>query len=129
MNEIICPRCQNSFNIDEAGYADILRQVRNQEFEQELKNRETFLIKEKESTIAIIEERAKNTLAALSREKDNELLLLKTDKDKDLADLKARLTSFETEKALAVSEALSNIKQERDRLSFELENEIKKHVV
>lgn len=35
MNEIICPHCNKAFKIDEAGYADILKQVRNREFDQE----------------------------------------------------------------------------------------------
>ena len=36
MNEIICPHCEKAFKIDEAGYADILKQIRNKEFDKEL---------------------------------------------------------------------------------------------
>ncbi|MEY3967669.1 MAG: hypothetical protein RL137_614, partial [Bacteroidota bacterium] len=39
MNEIKCPHCQKTFNLDDAGYADILKQVRNHEFEIELEKR------------------------------------------------------------------------------------------
>ena len=35
MNEIICPNCNKAFKIDESGYADILKQVRNSEFEKQ----------------------------------------------------------------------------------------------
>lgn len=39
MNEIICPHCQKAFKIDEAGYANIVKQVRDDEFKKELTNR------------------------------------------------------------------------------------------
>jgi hypothetical protein len=39
MHEIICPRCNIAFKIDEAGYADILKQVRDKDFEQQLHER------------------------------------------------------------------------------------------
>jgi hypothetical protein len=39
MNEIVCPHCGKAFKIDEAGYADILKQVRDSEFEQQLHER------------------------------------------------------------------------------------------
>lgn len=34
MNEIICPNCKTAFKVDEAGFADIAKQVRNQQFQQ-----------------------------------------------------------------------------------------------
>ena len=39
MNEITCPHCTKDFKIDEAGYADILKQVRDRDFEQQLNER------------------------------------------------------------------------------------------
>jgi hypothetical protein len=134
MNEIICPNCQRAFNIDEAGYADILKQVRNHEFEEELKKRESFLTKEKEDAVLLAEERIKNTfqktlsekdqaIQTLEADKQRELLAIKTKKDIELAELKAKLQAFETEKALAVAEALSNIQRERDQLESSLINE------
>ena len=36
MNEIICPNCKKAFKIDEAGFADIVKQIRDHEFEEEL---------------------------------------------------------------------------------------------
>jgi hypothetical protein len=39
MNEIICPHCDKAFKIDEAGYADILKQVRDGDFEKQLNER------------------------------------------------------------------------------------------
>ena len=49
MNEIICPHCQKAFKIDEAGYADILKQVRDHQFEEEIKNKLENAAKEKEA--------------------------------------------------------------------------------
>jgi hypothetical protein len=47
MNEIICPNCNKAFKVDEAGFADILKQVRDHEFEKELANRLDLAEKEK----------------------------------------------------------------------------------
>ena len=134
MNEIICPNCQRAFKIDEAGYADILKQVRNHEFEEELNKRESFLTKEKEDAVSLAEERIKNTfqktlsekdqaIQTLEADKQRELLAIQTKKDIELAELKAKLQAFETEKALAVAEALSNVQRERDQLESSLINE------
>ena len=43
MNEIICPHCKKAFKVDEAGFAEILKQVRDHEFEKELREREEML--------------------------------------------------------------------------------------
>jgi hypothetical protein len=134
MNEIICPHCHKAFKIDEAGYADILKQVRNHEFEEELKKQESFLTKEKENAVLLAEERIKNTfqqtlskkdktIQTLEADKQRELLAIQTKKDIELAELKAKLQAFETEKALAVAEALSNVQRERDQMESELKNE------
>ena len=134
MNEIICPNCQRAFKIDEAGYADILKQVRNHEFEEELNKRESFLTKEKDDAVSLAEERIKNTfqktlsekdqaIQTLEADKQRELLAIQTKKDIELAELKAKLQAFETEKALAVAEALSNVQRERDQLESSLINE------
>ena len=55
MNKIVCPHCHEAFSIDEAGYADILKQVHNHEFESEIKKREAYLLKEKEDAIKLAE--------------------------------------------------------------------------
>ena len=50
MNKIICPHCKKAFEVDEAGYADILKQVRDQQFTEELHERLTIAEKEKEKS-------------------------------------------------------------------------------
>jgi hypothetical protein len=125
MNEIICPHCKKAFTIDEASYADILQQVRNHEFEEELSKREKQLKKEKDDAVMLAEERAKNAFKDQLSEKERQYFELKADKDNQLTELQGRLNAFETEKALAVTEALNQVEKERDRLANELATEKK----
>jgi hypothetical protein len=131
MNEIICPHCQKAFKVDEAGFADILKQVRNQEFEQELHERLELLERDKESAVKLAKANAKNELQADVAKKDTEIAQLKaakelalsqlqSKKDAELADLKARLQTIEAEKKLAVTEAVNRVEKERDVLAGEL---------
>ncbi len=62
MNQIICPNCKTAFDIEEAGYADILKQVRDEEFKHELLERERRFSEEKESAIKLAEANLKNVL-------------------------------------------------------------------
>lgn len=127
MNEIICPNCKKAFKIDEAGFADILKQVRDHEFEEELNKREKLLAADKENAVKLAEERTKNKLnddlskkeseiATLKAEKESAVALLKSQKDAELAEIKAKLNSAETEKTLAVAQAVTIIEKERDSL-------------
>ena len=50
MNESICPHCNKVFKVDEAGFADILKQVRDHRFEEEIQQRLAIAEKEKKST-------------------------------------------------------------------------------
>ena len=55
MNEIICPNCKKAFKVDEAGFADILKQVRDHQFEEELEGRLKFYENEKKSAVELAE--------------------------------------------------------------------------
>ena len=55
MNEIVCPNCKKAFKVDEAGFADILKQVRDRQFEDELQKRLDLAEKEKENAVKIAE--------------------------------------------------------------------------
>ena len=111
MNEIICPHCKKAFKIDEAGFADILKQVRDHTFEKELHDRITLLERDKESAVKLAEEKTKNELQTESVKKDAEI-----------AKLVAKLDSAETEKELALTQAISKIEKERDELANKLQN-------
>jgi len=111
MNEIICPHCKRAFKIDEAGFADILKQVHDHEFEKELHERVEMLEKEKENAVKLAEANITNAL-----QKD----LAK--KDAELAEIKSKINNGELEKKLAVTEAVNKIEKERDELAGELKS-------
>ncbi len=110
MNEIICPHCGKVFKIDEAGYADILKQVRDSEFEQQLRERLELAEREKRNAIELAQTKAANELQKAAAVKDAEI-----------QELKARIDSGEVERKLAVAEALGVVEKERDALANELE--------
>jgi hypothetical protein len=110
MHEIKCPHCQKAFTVDEAGYADILNQVRNDQFEKELHDR-----------LNEAEQRQKTEIALAEAKITEKLMEEASKKDAELAKLKAELQATETEKKLAVQEALSKVEKERDKLESELE--------
>lgn len=131
MNEIICPHCKKAFKVDEAGYADILKQVRDHQFEEELKNRLDLAKKEKEDAVKLAEANVKNTyqeklaerdkmLAELKAKTDTELAQRIADKEKEIAELNSKIKNAETEQKLAVSDAVKLIEKERDNLANEL---------
>lgn len=132
MNEIICPNCKKAFKVDEAGFADILKQVRDHQFEEELNNRLALAEKEKESAVELAKANTKNSLQEELAKKDKEITELKAnskselieklaEKDNILAELKSKIENFETVKELAVSKATKEIEKQRDTL----ENDIK----
>lgn len=131
MNEIICPNCKKAFKVDEAGFADILKQVRDHQFQEELENRLALAEKEKESAVKLAEANLKTKLQEELAQKDKELIELKAKAEKDLAEklaqkeaelasAKAKLENAETEKKLSVTEAVKKIEKERDYLANEV---------
>ena len=125
MNEIICPSCKKAFQVDEAGFADILKQVRNSEFDQELNGRLELAEKDKLNAIKIAEANLKNSQQIELANKDKEILQLTATnekllteqlakKDKVLAELTAKIDKADAEKKLAVSEAIQIVEREKD---------------
>lgn len=122
MNEIICPHCKKAFKIDEAGYADILSQVRTAEFDKALNERLEMAEKEKESAVKLAEAKTKNELQATLAQKETELEKMKAQRDADIALLKTKIDAAETEKKLALSDAVNKLEKERDLLASELKS-------
>jgi len=110
MHDIICPHCKKAFKIDEAGYADILKQVRDNAFEQQLHDR-----------LELAEADKLNAIKLAKSEVGSEMQKAATAKDAEIQALKAQLDTGEVAKKLAVTEALSDVKKERDALAAELE--------
>lgn len=110
MNKIICPKCKEAFKIDEAGYADIVKQVRDSEFKEQLSERLEVAENEKEQAVELAKEQA-----------INEMQKEASAKDAAIQALQAKLDAGETSKQLAVSEALKTVEKERDELSNKLQ--------
>jgi hypothetical protein len=132
MSEIICPNCEKAFKVDNAGYADILKQVRDRKFEEELTSRLDSAEKEKNSAVKIAEANIKSSLQEELAEKDKLLAKLKSTNDADLAKIvsekdieitkiKSEIKNIETENELKISKATEEIKKERDKLIHNLE--------
>lgn len=116
MQEIKCPNCGKVFQVDESEYAQIVRQVRDSEFKEEILNREKELAKRKESDLKIARmEQEKEFQEALS-DKEKEL----AKKNAEIEQLRTQLSGSETEKELAVSKAV----QEKDKELSEKMTEI-----
>lgn len=132
MNEVICPHCKKAFKVDEAGFADILKQVRDHEFEQELLERVKLLEQDKENAVKLAEANVKNELQAEVTQKDAEIAQIKAEqrlslsqleskKDEALSELKARLQAIEAEKELALAELQSKKDAELLQLKAKLQ--------
>ncbi|MDG1109624.1 MAG: DUF2130 domain-containing protein [Burkholderiaceae bacterium] len=109
MNDIICPHCNKAFKIDETGYADIVKQVRDSEFDQQLHDRLALAEKEKLTAVELATAKAASALQKAAAEKDTEIQALQS-----------QLKSGDDSKALAVSQAVSKLERERDALANQL---------
>lgn len=116
MHEIICPHCKKAFKVDEAGYADILKQVRNSEFEQQLHERLELAEKDKLKEVELAKSNVRNDMQEAAAAKDAEI-----------KELKAKLEAGEVARQLAVAEALKAVEKERDVLANELDSTKKYH--
>lgn len=147
MQEIKCPKCGEVFQVDEAGYAAIVKQVRDKEFNRELKERESQFKMAKEDALEVARTKAEKDFNQLKAEKDrlvselNAKLTAKdeeqkhivkeaeAEKDKVIAELNAQITNNENLKSLAVSEVetrytklLAEKKEEIAKLNGDLES-------
>ena len=82
MNEIICPNCKTVFKVDETSFANILKQVRDHQFEEELQTRLNLAEKAKESAVKLAEANLKNSFQENIARKNNELIELKAKSDR-----------------------------------------------
>ena len=110
MHEIICPHCGKAFKIDEAGYADILKQVRDGEFHRQLHERLELAEQDKRNAVELAQ-----TKAASESQKEAAA------KEAEIQELKAKLNAVEAAQKLAVVEARSAVEKERDALANDLE--------
>lgn len=145
MNEIICPNCKKAFKIDEAGYADILKQVRDSDFQHQLDERLTLAEKEKLNAVELASTTVKSKMQKDVSAKDAEIKELKAKleggevaknlavseaiakKDAEIQQLATKLETFKVEQKLVITEAISSVEKERDNLVNKLEAKDTEH--
>ena len=117
MQEIKCPKCGEVFVVDESGYANIVKQVRDKEFARELKKREEELKDAQQKDLDLVRLEQKNQLDKALSAKDSEL----SEKDKKIQELEASIKNNEISRNLAVSEAVNakekEISQKNDEIN------------
>jgi len=101
MSEVICPHCNKSFKIEEAGYADILKQIRNKEFEEELHEKLESIERDKQSALALV---------AAKHEGDR--LKIVAEKATEIAELKNAMENLELKKQLAETELKKKLEEQ-----------------
>ena len=139
MNEIKCPSCGKVFQIDEKDYESIVKQIRNHEFEEELKRREKEFTKEKNSELEKLENKLnlKNTIELSNKDKEieklkndidkkelevsNEFKQQISDKDMEIEKLKNQIKQNETENKLALKDAIQEKESEISNLKKQIE--------
>ena len=142
MHEISCPHCHKAFQIDEAGYASILKQVRDEAFESEIANRLQLAEDDKRNAVELAESKAANAARDDAVKKDSEIQQLRAQldtvatkqelavtqavtelkgkRDVEVAELKAVIASRDTSEALAIKQAVGTVEKERDQLQADL---------
>lgn len=131
MNDIICPNCKKTFKVDEAGFASILKQVRDHQFETELTERMNIANREKENAVSLAEEKLRNIFQEQIASKDKELTEFRTQsklaltetltqKEKEIIQLQEKIKNADVSKELAIAEATKKIEKERDALKNSL---------
>ena len=120
MQEIKCPNCGKTFLVDESGYAQIVQQVRDKEFDRELQQREKALEDMKAKDLEIVQMKQKEEFEQRLSTQEAQL----AEKERLIEQLKARLSGTETEKQLAVTQAVSQKEQEREAALSQKNNEL-----
>ena len=143
MHEIKCPNCGKTFTLDEAGYADILSQVRNEAFDKALNERLELAERDKKTAIELAEAKLRSEMQEKAAKKDAEIERLKAKNESDAeriqaavkGDMKEEVAKKEAEIVrlneqlktadvagkLALKEALGTVEKERDDLKRDLE--------
>lgn len=105
MNEIKCPHCGEAFKIDQAGYADIVKQIRDDQYEKDLHDR-----------LKLLEERQKSEVELATEKSERKFAEELAKKDKELNDLKSKIEQADTQKELELQKSRAEIEKERDAL-------------
>lgn len=126
MNEIICPNCKKAFKVDEAGFAEILKQVRDHQFEEELTNRLAIAQREKDNAVKLAEANIRQSLFEQMAQKDQQLAELKAQSEITMADKlnkkEAEIAQLKAQSEIALADKLSKKEAEIAQLKAKIEN-------
>jgi len=133
MNKLTCPNCKTPFEVDEQGYSSLVKQVRDEQFEKELKRVELSAINDKTAAVekAVLEAK-QNSQQAIS-DKDLEIERLKAAAEADvikaqaslmneIVELKGKIEIAESKKKLEISEKMKEVESETLKLQSALKN-------
>jgi hypothetical protein len=132
-NNVKCPKCKEVFKVDESVYTDIVKQVRDQQFNQELENRLVVAEREKSTAVELATSKVESLLQKQLADKDREIGELKLKSKEALIDevsrkeatirkLQSQVDQSELTKKLEVSQATAVIEKQRDQLINDLKN-------
>ena len=110
IHDLICPHCGKAFKIDETSYADILKQVRDSDFDKQLHDR-----------LALAEQEKRTAVKLAETEVDAVLQRVAADNGSEIRALKVKLDGAEVDRQLAVTQALNAMERQRDAFAPELE--------
>lgn len=145
MHEIICPNCKKAFKIDETGYADILKQVRDEAFQQNLNERLELADQQKQDAVELAKTKVKGEMQQNVSAKDAEIMALKAKleaientktlaiseavakKNIEIQKLTEKINTTNVVQKLAITEAVSTVEKERDHLANKLEAKDTEH--
>lgn len=123
MNEIKCPHCGKVFQVDESGFADIVKQVRDGEFQRELAKREELMRADKEQALALAASQAQGKLQESLAAKDASMQQAVAQRDAAISELKAQLDALVREKELYAQNEVAKVLQEREAALTEVQRE------
>lgn len=112
MQEIKCPKCGEVFQVDESGYAAIVKQVRDKEFSKEIQSRETQFESEKDNAVQLARLEAEKAFNEKLSQKEAELNQTEILKDKEIADLRNQLAAFDKDKELEIHKLVTKLNTE-----------------
>ena len=112
MQEIKCPKCGEVFQVDESGYAAIVKQVRDKEFSKEIQSRETQFESEKDNAVQLARLEAEKAFNEKLSQKEAELNQTEILKDKEIADLRNQLATFDKDKELEIHKLVTKLNTE-----------------
>ncbi|MBT8245378.1 MAG: DUF2130 domain-containing protein [Winogradskyella sp.] len=131
-NTVKCPNCKEVFKVDDSVYTDIVKQVRDQQFQDELNNRLESANKEKQTALQLKESELNSAFQQQLAQKQSEIEALKhkskselvdevSKKEKQIQELQSKIDKSETEKKLELQQAVNAIEKQKNQL----ENDIK----